>query len=104
MKFNDLASPHITRRDIDYVCDHDTGKLWILHGKPLPEQKSLNSVELNRMTGIITFHSQAGHAYPIDIPVQEPLCSTFAAGNSVTVVWTQNGDIHDLHVLPLKCT
>jgi len=102
MNFNDLATPDITRKDIDYVCDHDTGKLWILHGKPLPMQKTLKSASFDLATGQITFHGSADQAYPVKVPIKPPLSAAFSTSDSVTVVWTDKGKIYDLHVLPLS--
>lgn len=101
MDFNDLATTRLTRKDVDFVCDHDTGKVWILHGKPFPIQKKMAAARFDRQANRVTLSAHDGETYTIDIEIKPPLLTPFAAAQSVTVVWTDKGEIFDIHALPL---
>lgn len=96
-----LTQNHITNKDVDYICEHDTGRLWILHGKPLPMQKSLSEVNYNKKTGTITLLGEDGQLCTMPVTVKAPLKEPFSKADKVTVLWTDKGDVLDVHILPL---
>lgn len=104
MDFNTTATSAITRKDIDFVCDHDTGKVWILHGKPFESQKDLQSVSFNQKTHLITLTGANGHQQTIPVAIHNPIAAQFALAHEVTLIYTHGGEILDMHVLPLSAT
>lgn len=98
------SSPELTRKDIDFVCDHDTGQVWILHGKAFESQKNLHKAVFDQTTSLITLTSTDGHHQTIPIPIQQPIAALFALAPQVTLIYTQSGEILDMHILPLSAT
>ncbi|MBU0859773.1 MAG: hypothetical protein KJ667_07530 [Alphaproteobacteria bacterium] len=101
MDFNNTATTDLTRKDIDFVADRDSGKVWILHGKPFLSQKTLESAAFNPQTGLITLIAADGARQTVNIPIKPPIAESFATATIVTVLWTDKGEIFDAHILPL---
>lgn len=104
MDFNNPATAAITRKDIDFVCDHDTGKVWVLHGKPFESQENLQEARFNQTTGLLTLTGTDGHSQTIPVPIQQPIAAQFALAQNVICIYTHNGEILDMHILPLSAT
>ena len=98
MDFNDIASIDLTRKDVDFVCDHETGRAWIVHGKPLALGEDVAHVRFDKTTGLVTLVAATGREQTIPIPVQEPLASTFSLAEQVSIIWSNDkGDILGFH-------
>lgn len=98
MDFNDIANIDLTRKDVDFVCDHDTGRAWIVHGKPLALGEDVASVRFERATGLITLIAATGREQTIPVPVKPPLDATFAIADQVAIIWSNDkGDILGFH-------
>ena len=102
MDFNDFASIDLKRKDVDFVCDHETGRAWIVHGKPLTLGEDVAHVRFTKATGLVTLVAATGREQTIPVPVKEPLASTFATAEQVSVIWSNDkGDILGFHNVPM---
>lgn len=102
MDFNRTATTDLTPKDIDFISDRQSGRCMIIHGKPLASQSELAAVQCDAATGLLTFIGQSGKRQTVNIPVQQPLLAKFIDAREVTVILTQDGNINDMHVLPLS--
>lgn len=101
MDFNNTSTAEITRKDIDFVADNKSGKIWILHGKPFKRQDQLAGLEFDIGSRTVTILARDGTRQHINVPVQAPLNTQFAAAQEITVIWTETGKILDMVVLPI---
>lgn len=102
MDFNSLATTDLTAKDIDFVSDRVTGRCMIIHNKPFARQSTLAAVQCDAATGLLTFIAQSGERQTVNIPVLPPVLDQFLKAREVTVVLTQDGNINDMHQLPLS--
>lgn len=102
MDFNRRATTDLTAKDIDFVSDRKTGRCMVVIGKPLAQQAELAAVQCAAATGLLTFVGKSGKRQTVKIPVKPPLLEKFIAAREVTVILVQDGNVADMHLLPLS--
>lgn len=93
--------PQPGRKDIDFVCDRDSGRVWILHGKPFRSQENLQKALFDPATGFVTLLDAQGRRQILSVAVKPPLTENFSNATHVTLLWTDKGEVFDMHLLPL---
>jgi hypothetical protein len=101
--FNSLGSSgELAAEDFDLVADKETGKVWILHGKPFLNQETVVRAEYSQSDHSLKFVSHDGAIQRLGPKVQAQLQPFFAKAPEITGIHTDgNGAVLGLFVVPI---
>lgn len=102
MEFNKTAHKSLQVEDVDLAANAKDGRVWILHSPRLVSQDSLGHVLYDLENHVLTLVDKDGQTTQnIDAIVRDSLQKTFKKADTITVIWTDQGEIFGINEVPL---